>query len=77
MSLLQLLFRRPHPMRSYALLDAQGICRALRQSRTAPPGSDWVAVGECRLAWLQRPLPANARPQPASPPPPQRAPLTA
>jgi hypothetical protein len=47
--------------RHYALLDDAGICRALRQSPQPPAGSGWVEVSECRLSWLQRPLPASAR----------------
>lgn len=49
------------PMRCYALLDAQGTCRALRQSRQAPSGDGWVEIRECRPTWLQQPLPTDAR----------------
>ncbi|TIH07444.1 hypothetical protein [Pseudomonas leptonychotis] len=48
-------------MRSFALLDAQGICRALRQSTQAPQGSGWVEVQQSCLSWLNQPLPAGAR----------------
>lgn len=54
------LFSRPS-MRSFALLDHNGICRGLRQSQTRPAGSCWVEVSECRLSWLQRSLPREAR----------------
>jgi len=49
------------PMRSFALLDAQGICRALRHSAQAPQGSSWVEVQDSCLSWLSAPLPASAR----------------
>lgn len=52
----------PHrPMRSFALIDAQGICRALRQSAQAPQGFGWVEVQQSCISWLNRPLPAGAR----------------
>ncbi len=49
------------PMRSFALLNAQGICTALRQSAQAPQGLGWVEVQKSCLNWLNRPLPADAR----------------
>ncbi|MFZ3153913.1 hypothetical protein [Pseudomonas sp.] len=49
------------PMRSFVLLDAQGICRALRQSAQAPQGSGWLEVQHSCLSWLNRPLPAGVR----------------
>ncbi|WP_298183624.1 hypothetical protein [uncultured Pseudomonas sp.] len=49
------------PMRSFALVDAQGICTALRQSSQAPQGSGWVEVHTSCLSWLNRPLPVSAR----------------
>ena len=49
------------PMRSFALVDVQGICRALRQSAQAPQGSGWVEVQQSCLSWLNQPLPAGAR----------------
>jgi hypothetical protein len=52
----------PHrPMRLFVLIDAQGVCRALRQSAQAPHSSDWVEVQQSCLSWLNRPLPAGAR----------------
>lgn len=60
MQLLKSLLQRPS-MRHFALLDQNGICRGLRHSRERPAGSCWVEVGECRLAWLQRRLPKEAR----------------
>lgn len=56
----KLLFSRPS-MRSFALLDQNGICRGLRQSQLRPAGSCWVEVSECRPSWLQHSLPRNAR----------------
>lgn len=49
------------PMRSFALVDAQGICRALRQSAQAPQGSGWIEVQHSCMSWLNRPLPAGVR----------------
>lgn len=49
------------PMRAFALLDAQGICRALRQSAQAPQGPGWTEVQHSCLSWLNRPLPTSAR----------------
>lgn len=48
-------------MRRYALLDAQGHCRALRESRQQPAEAGWVEVHELRATWLGQPLPAAAR----------------
>lgn len=47
--------------RCYALLDRRGTCLGFHQGFAAPQGPAWVEVTECRLAWLQRPLPASAR----------------
>ncbi|MBM7060163.1 hypothetical protein JQX08_05530 [Pseudomonas sp. UL073] len=60
MSMLALLFQR-QPLRHFALLDAQGVCRALRQAHRAPSEAGWVEVRACRPSWLQQPLPADAR----------------
>jgi hypothetical protein len=49
------------PLRCFALVDQQGICRALRQATEAPQGSGWVEIDEYRLSLLSRPLPAKAR----------------
>lgn len=49
------------PMRSFALIDAQGICRALRQSAQAPQGPGWLEVQQSCPSWLNRPLPDSAR----------------
>ncbi|WP_339081671.1 hypothetical protein [Pseudomonas sp. TMP9] len=52
----------PHrPIRSFALVDAQGICRALRQSAQAPQGSGWIEVQQSCMSWLNRPLPASVK----------------
>ena len=48
------------PLRTFALLDGAGLCRAFRQSAQAPLGAGWVEVNEQRLAWLHQPLPASA-----------------
>lgn len=55
------LFSTRQPMRSFALLDAQGICRALRQSTQAPQGPGWIELQQCCPSLLNRPLPASAR----------------
>jgi hypothetical protein len=49
------------PMRSFALVDAQGICLALHQSAQAPQGSGWIEVQQSCLSWLNQPLPAGVR----------------
>ena len=59
-SLWTLLFQRPRH-NAYARLDAQGKCLAFKQCSQAPSGSDWVRIGEIRLAWLGHELPADAR----------------
>ena len=59
-SLASLLAPRP-PMRTFALLDQAGLCRAFRQSRQAPLGAGWVEVDRECLAWLHKPLPGSAR----------------
>jgi len=55
------LFTSPIKQRCYALVDANGICQGFHQSRSAPQGPGWVEVSECRLSWLQHPLPASVR----------------
>jgi hypothetical protein len=60
LSLRTLLAPRP-AKRCYALLDAQGICRALRHSAQAPQGSGWIEVNAMGLHWLHQRLPASAR----------------
>jgi hypothetical protein len=59
--LLRRLFSRSRPLRHFALLDAQGICRALRQMQEQPGQAGWVEVSEPSLSWLGAPLPAGAR----------------
>jgi hypothetical protein len=61
MNLLKRLLSPFRTMRHYALVDQQGVCRALRQSTQPPQGTAWVEVQECNLGWLCRPLPAIAR----------------
>lgn len=63
--------------RCFALLDAHGLCCGFHESRVAPQGAGWVEVSECRLAWLQRPLPAEARIPQVSSQPTRRQPLPA
>ncbi|HSC85422.1 MAG TPA: hypothetical protein VLC30_17555 [Pseudomonas sp.] len=67
MSLLSLLIPAA-PMRCYALLDNRGICRALRQSRSAPEQSGWMEVDSLHLGWIGQPLPLHAlvHPQPSA-----------
>ena len=48
-------------MRCYALLDAQGTCRALRESHQPPAEPGWIEVRELRNQWLGQPLPRSAR----------------
>ncbi|MDX5373392.1 MAG: hypothetical protein LPK18_13275 [Pseudomonadaceae bacterium] len=48
-------------MRCFALLDARGICRALREARERPGEAGWVEVSELRSQWLGQPLPPAAR----------------
>ena len=48
-------------MRCYALLDAKGNCRALRECRQQPAEAGWVEVHELREQWLGQPLPGSAR----------------
>lgn len=48
-------------MRCFALLDARGHCRALREASQQPPEPGWVEVHELRTTWLGQPLPAAAR----------------
>ena len=61
MLILHWLFAPRHPLRTFALLDGQGRCRAFHQSAKAPRGVGWVEVNEQRLGWLSQPLPASAR----------------
>ncbi len=49
------------PIRSFALVDAQGICRALRQPTQAPRGSGWIEVQQSCMSWLNQPLPASVK----------------
>jgi len=58
---LRSLFSPRRPMRSFALVDAQGICRALRQSAQTPQGTGWIELQQCCPSWLNRALPASAR----------------
>ncbi|MDA7087277.1 hypothetical protein PH586_12860 [Pseudomonas sp. SA3-5] len=48
-------------IRTFALLDEHGLCRAFRQSAQAPQGLDWTEVNQQQLGWLHKPLPASAR----------------
>ncbi|WP_256670182.1 hypothetical protein [Pseudomonas sp. L-22-4S-12] len=59
MSLWSLLAPR-RAMRRYALLDAAGICRALREAHSAPTQPGWVEVEEICPSWLGRTLPSRA-----------------
>lgn len=47
-------------MRRFALLDAKGTCRALRECREVPAEQGWVEVRELRNHWLGQPLPEDA-----------------
>jgi hypothetical protein len=58
---LRSLFAPRAPMRSFALLDAHGVCRALRQSSQAPQGAGWIEVQQPCPSWLNKALPASAR----------------
>ena len=66
MNLWSLLSPRPR-MRCFALLDAKGICRALREAREMPAERGWVQVYELNDHWLGQPLPAHARAAQARP----------
>lgn len=59
--LLRRLLNRSRPMRHFALIDGQGICRALRQMQEHPSQPGWVEVCEPSISWLGSPLPAGAR----------------
>lgn len=59
-SLWTLLFHRPRHA-TYARLDSDGICLGFKHCATPPGNGGWVQVNEAQLAWLGRPLPANAR----------------
>lgn len=48
-------------IRTFALLDEHGLCRAFRQAAQAPQGLGWIEVNQQRLNWLHKPLPASAR----------------
>lgn len=61
---LSALFAPARPLRAFALLNGQGICRALRQSAQAPLGAGWIEVSQVNLSWLDRPLPSSAIIQP-------------
>lgn len=58
MSLWSLLTPRA-PMRRFALLDASGTCRALRETRELPGEPGWVEVRELRTQWLGQALPLD------------------
>jgi hypothetical protein len=47
-------------MRRFALLDATGTCRALREARERPGEPGWVEVRELRSHWLGQALPLEA-----------------
>lgn len=53
---------RQSPMRRFALIDAEGRCRALRQSHKAPAGTGWVEVEDLLPSRLNRPLAEPRRP---------------
>ena len=53
--LLRRLFSRSRPMRHFALIDGQGICRALRQMQEQPSQAGWVEVREPNASWLGSP----------------------
>ena len=59
--LLRRLFNHTRPMRHFALIDDEGLCRALRQMQEHPNQSGWVEVREPSIAWLGAPLPAGAQ----------------
>ncbi|AHF66071.1 hypothetical protein [Pseudomonas cichorii] len=61
MGLFQSLFNLRRPLRHYALVDKNGICRALKHCTERPLSSDWVEVNEQRANWLNQPLPSSAR----------------
>jgi hypothetical protein len=48
-------------MRHFALIDDEGLCRALRQMQDHPSQAGWVEVREPSVSWLGSPLPAGAR----------------
>jgi hypothetical protein len=66
MSLWSLLAPR-RAMRRYALLDAAGVCRALREAQSAPTQPGWVEVAEICPSWLGRTLPSRALALPRQP----------
>ncbi|VXB71287.1 conserved hypothetical protein [Pseudomonas sp. 8AS] len=66
MSLWSLLTPR-RAMRRYALLDAAGVCRALREAHSAPSQPGWIEVEEICPSWLGRTLPSHAIAQPRQP----------
>lgn len=59
MSLWSLLTPRARK-RCFALLDASGICRALREAHEQPAEPGWVEVHELRSQWLGQTLPLEA-----------------
>ncbi|MBS7661777.1 hypothetical protein I0D00_07420 [Pseudomonas lalucatii] len=61
MHFIRSLFAPRRPLRTFVLLDAEGRCRAFRQSLQAPRGAGWSEVNEQRLGWLGQPLPTSAR----------------
>ncbi|KTC37107.1 MAG: hypothetical protein ACN6QY_24105 [Pseudomonas sp.] len=66
MKFLRSLFAPRQEFRSFALLDCQGRCQALRHSLAPPVGDGWVEIQEIRLNWLHQTLPASARISPRS-----------
>ncbi len=71
------LFARRRQCRSFALLDAAGVCRGLHQGYESPAGGNWVEVTESRLAWIGQPLPGSARGTPVVGQPARRRALAA
>ncbi|MBX8536851.1 hypothetical protein K5D33_19295 [Pseudomonas cichorii] len=61
MGLFQSLFNLRRPLRHYALVDKNGICRALKHCTERPLSSDWVEVNEQRANWLNQQLPSSAQ----------------
>ena len=59
--LLRRLFSRARPIRHFALIDGEGLCRALRQMQEHPSQAGWVEVHEPSITWLGCHLPACAR----------------
>ncbi|HEX8594938.1 MAG TPA: hypothetical protein VF682_16975 [Pseudomonas sp.] len=66
MDFLWSLFSSRRMYRHYARVDKFGVCRAFKHCRQAPVGQEWIEIVEQNVAWLDRPLPANARRQRAA-----------